>query len=118
MFQRKIRVEGIIDIFNEKVIVFKVKKDTEIQDDACAETHTVQQFTMCGIFRNQRQQEAERVIEPDADQDDCQVVHIEITIKPQRHTCQEEVGQPVLSAVIQPVPTQKNHRKKYKYEYI
>ena len=62
MFQRIVRVKNVINIFHEEVIVFEIKQDAQIEKNAKNETDTIPQVPVCGIFTNQRQQKAERIV--------------------------------------------------------
>ncbi len=50
MFQRIVCVEDIVDIFYEKIIVFKIKQDAEVQEDTGAESYPVPKSPMCRIL--------------------------------------------------------------------
>ena len=85
MFQRIVRMKGIIYIFDKKIIIFKIKQNSQIQENAGPEPDTIQRPASRGICRNQRKQETQYVIQADTGQNDCQIIYVEITVKPQRH---------------------------------
>lgn len=48
MFQGKIRMENIINILNEEIIVFEVEQDAEVQENTGIQANTAKEFRVCG----------------------------------------------------------------------
>lgn len=48
MFQGKIRMENIINILNEEIIVFEVEQNAEVQKDSGIQADTAKELRVCG----------------------------------------------------------------------
>lgn len=118
MFQGKIRMENIINILNEEIIVFEVEQDAEVQENTGIQANTAKEFRVCGAWRNQSQQETQQIIQSDTYQNDSKIVYVKITIEPQGHAGQKKIGQSVLAVMVQSIPAEKNNWKKYKNKDI
>ncbi len=77
-------MKNIIDIFNEEIIVFKIKQDSQIECNTA--DHGEARPKLCAFGRRYFcEQKAQKVIYADACQNDSQIIRIKVTVKPQRH---------------------------------
>lgn len=58
VFQRKVRPEGKINIFDEEIIILKVEQNAEVYYDTCKKADSVPYFCLRAVGRHFRQQTA------------------------------------------------------------
>lgn len=82
MFQRKIRVKSKIQIFDEEVIIFKIKEQPEIKDKPGEQPDSVQKFCPCIICLGKGKKPAQKIVEQNARYDDGQIIDVKVAIEP------------------------------------
>lgn len=87
MFQHKIRVKSKIQIFDEEVIIFKIKEQPEIKDKPGEQPDSVQKFCpciicLCKICLGKGKKPAQKIVEQNARYDDGQIIDVKVAIEP------------------------------------
>ena len=118
MTKREVRVEHRVDVFDEKIIVFIVEQNTEIQKDADDQRQPAQKGFVRRAGGDLRDQKAQKIVQPHAHQNDGEVVGVEIAVEPQGHTGKKKAREPILFQMVQAVPAKQDKRQKYENKKI